>query len=85
MAVPLQRNMVSMGALPAGYRVSYCRYGPLQPSVPLLLTLSRSDDLVVDDFVLGDLKETMRTIEVAAWRDHREQTLHAVDDEELRP
>ena len=77
--------MVGMGSLPEGYQVSYCRYGPMQPFEPLLLTLSRSDDSVVDDFVLGDLKETMRTIEAAAWRDHRGRTLRAVDDEESGP
>ncbi len=73
--------MIAMGSLPEGYRVSYRRYGPLKPSEPLLLTLSRADDSIVADFVLEDPKETLRTIEVAAWRDHREHTLHAVDGE----
>ncbi len=77
--------MAGMGSLPKGYRISYCRYRPLQPSGPLLLTLSRSDDSVVDDFVLGELEETLRTIEVAAWRDHRGRAIRAVDGEEPGP
>ena len=49
--------------------MSYFRYGAQPPSERLLFTLGRSDGSVVADFVLGDLKETMRTIEAAAWRD----------------
>ena len=77
--------MVSMGSLPEGYRVSYCRYGPLQPSGPMLLTLSRADDSVVADFVPKDLKVTMRALKDAAWRDYRERTIRAVDHEEPGP
>ncbi len=64
-----------MGSLPEGYRVSYYKYGPPQPSDPMVFTLSRPDHSTVSDFVLGDLKEVMRAIEVAAWRDHRGRTL----------
>ena len=74
-----------MGSLPEGYRVSYFRYGPQPPDERLLFTLSRSDDSIVADFVLGDLKETMRTIEAAAWRDHRKRTLRPVDGEQTGP
>lgn len=46
--------------------------------------MSRSDDSVVADFVLGDLKETIRTIE-AAWRDHRKRKLRPIDGEKPEP
>ena len=74
-----------MGPLPEGYRVSYFRYGPQPPDEALLFTLSRPDDTVVADFYLGDLKETLREIDAAAWRDHREGTLRAIDGGEDAP
>jgi len=46
-----------------------------------VFTLSRPDHSTVADFVLGDLKEVMRAIEVAAWRDHRGRTLRPIDGE----
>lgn len=75
-----------MASLPDGYRVSYCRYGPLLPGDPLVLTLSRTDDdSVVADFVLEDREETLRSIRIAAWRDHRERTLRLIDGGEDGP
>ena len=65
--------------------MSYFRHAPQQPGEPLLFTLSRSDDSVVADFFLGDLKKTMRTMEAAAWRDHRERTLRPVEVGETGP
>ena len=74
--------MGGMGSLPDGYRVSYCRYGPMLPGDPFVLTLSRTaDDSVVADFVWEEREETLRAIRVAAWRDHRERTLRLVDGE----
>ena len=72
-------NLPHMGKLPEGYWVLIGRGLPEDPFSGEF-RLERPDGSTVATFPLK--RDNLKTIERAAWRDHRERTLRPVEDEE---